>query len=56
MATIFMNTVKQANQTGLLDLTDTSKNMALANLSVYYIWKNIKSEYNNDKSKISAPT
>ena len=30
--------------------------MALANLSVYYTWKNIKSEYNNNKFKISAPT
>ena len=45
-----------------LDLTDTlnlknpNKNMALANLSIYYTWKNIKSEYNNNKFKISAPT
>ena len=30
--------------------------MALANLSIYYIWKNIKSEYNNNKFKIFAPT
>ena len=30
--------------------------MALANLSIYYTWKNIKSIYNNNKSKISAPT
>ena len=30
--------------------------MALANLSIYYTWKNIKSECNNDKFKISAPT
>ena len=29
--------------------------MALANLSIYYIWKNIKSEYKNNKFKISAP-
>ena len=45
-----------------LDLTDKrnlkipNKNMALANLSFYYTWKNIKSEYNNNKFKISAPT
>ena len=45
-----------------LDLTDKrnlknpNKNMALANLSIYYTWKNIKSEYNNNKFKISAPT
>ena len=30
--------------------------MALANLSIYYTWKNIKSAYHNNKSKISAPT
>ena len=33
-----------------------NKNMALANLSIYYTWKKIKCEYNNDKLKISAPT
>ena len=30
--------------------------MALANLSIYYTWKKIKSEYNNNNLKISAPT
>ena len=30
--------------------------MDSANLSIYYTWKNIKSEYNNNKFKISAPT
>ena len=30
--------------------------MALSNLSIYYTWKNIKSESNNNKFKISAPT
>ena len=30
--------------------------MALANLHICYTWKNIISEYNNDKFKISAPT
>ena len=45
-----------------LDLTDKPnlknplKNMALANLSIYYISKNIKSQYNNNKFKISVPT
>ena len=29
--------------------------MVLANLSIYYTWKNIKSEYNNNKLKILAP-
>ena len=42
-----------------LNLKDPGKNMALANLSIYYTWKNIKSAkfviYNN-KLKISAPT
>ena len=37
-----------------LNLKDPNKNMALANLSIYYTWKNIKSAYNN-KFKISAP-
>ena len=27
----------------------------LVNLSIYYTWKNIKSQYNNNKFKISAP-
>ena len=39
-----------------LNLKDPNKNMALANLSIYYTWKNIKSAYNNNKFKISAPT
>ena len=39
-----------------LNLKNPKKNMALANLSVYYTWKNIKSEYSNKKFKISAPT
>ena len=30
--------------------------MALANLSICYTWKNIKSEYNNNKFRISART
>ena len=45
-----------------LDLTDKlylknpNKNMTLVNLSIYYTWKNIKSEYNNNKVKILAST
>ena len=42
--------------TDKLNLKNPNKNMALANLSICYIWKNIKSEYNNNKFKISAPT
>ena len=30
--------------------------MALGNLSIYYTWKNVKSTYNNNKFKTSAPT
>ena len=30
--------------------------MALASLSIYYTWKNVKSIHNNNKFKISAPT
>ena len=29
--------------------------MVLANLSIYYTWKNIKTKYNSNKFKISAP-
>ena len=29
--------------------------MALVNLSIYCTWKNIKSEYKNNKFKMSAP-
>ena len=39
-----------------LDLKNPNKNMALANLSIYYTWKNVKSTYNNNKLKILAPT
>ena len=39
-----------------LDLKDPNRNMALASLSIYYTWKNIKSAYNNNKFKISSPT
>ena len=39
-----------------LNFKDPIKNMALANLNIYYTWKNIKSACNNNKFKISAPT
>ena len=39
-----------------LDLKNPNKNMALANLTIYYTWKKVKSTYNNNKFKISAPT
>ena len=42
--------------TDKLNLKNPNKNMALINFSIYYTWKNIKSEYNNNKFKILAPT
>ena len=64
METIFMNTENSGTSephrfkldlTDKLNLKNPNKNMALANLSIYYTWENIKSEYNNNKFKISAP-
>ena len=65
MNTIFMNSensrpsehhVLVLNLTDKLDLRRGQKTVALSNLSIYYTWKNIKSSYNNNKFKISAPT
>ena len=65
METFFMNTKNsKTNEPHLfkynlidkLDLKNPNKNMALANLSIYYTWKNVKSIYKNNKFKISAPT
>ena len=42
--------------TNKLDLRMGKKVIALSNLSIYYTWKNIKSSYNNNKFKTSAPT
>ena len=39
-----------------LDLKNRNKNVALANLSIYYTWKNVKSIYKNNKFKISVTT
>ena len=39
-----------------LDFKNPNKNMALANLSIYYTWKNVKSTYNHNRFKISART
>ena len=44
------------NFTDKLNLKNPNKNIALANLSIYYTWKNVKSDYNNNEFKISAPT
>ena len=65
MDTIFMNSENsRASEphililklTDKLDLRRGEKIIALSNLSIYYTWKNIKSSYNNNKFKISAPT
>ena len=65
METFFMNTKNsKTNQShrfkydliDKLDLKNPNKNMALANLSIYYTWKNVKSIYKNNKFKISAAT
>ena len=65
MDTIFMNTensrtpeyhVLVLKLTDKLDLRRGQKTVALSNLSICYTWKNIKSSYNNNKFKISAPT
>ena len=42
--------------TDKLNLKDPKNSMALTNLSIYYTWKNIRSEYNNNKFNTSAPT
>ena len=62
METIFMNTENsKANATNksIYQFTDkinlktrNNKNIGLVNLSIYYTWKNIKSEYSNKKFKI----
>ena len=65
MDTIFMNSENSKTSkphvlilklTNKLDLRIGEKIIALSNLSIYYTWKNIKSLYNNNKFKISAPT
>ena len=65
MNTIFMNSenskaseyhVLVFKLTDKLDLRRGQKSFALSNLSIYYTWENIKSSYNNNKFKISAPT
>ena len=63
METIFINTSNSATNKSneflykfieKLDLKNPNKTMALANVSIYYTRKNIKSSYNNNKFKISA--
>ena len=65
MDTIFINSensktfnphVLKLKLTNKSDLRLGEKVIALSNLSIYYTWRNIKSSYNNNKFKISAPT
>ena len=65
MDTIFMNSENSKTFephililkfTDQLDLRRGEKIIALSNLSIYQTWKNIKSSYNKNKFKISAPT
>ena len=53
------STINESNKfiyqfTDKLNLKNPNKNKALGNLSIYYTWKDIKSECNNNKLKISA--
>ena len=50
------NKFDYSSGTDKLNLKNPNKNIALANLGIYYTWKNVKSDYNNNKFKISAPT
>ena len=65
MDTLFMNSensktsepqILRLKLTDKLDLRVDKKVIALSNLSIYYTWNNVKSSYNNNKFKISAPT
>ena len=65
METIFMNTENSKTNephkfrltlADKLNLKDPNKNIELANLSIYYTWKNIKSAYNSNKFNIFAAT
>ena len=39
-----------------INLKRNDKYLALSNLSIYYIWKNIKKSYKNNEFKIQPPT
>ena len=44
------------NLSDKINLKRKDKHVALANFSIYYMWKNIKKSYKNNNFKISAPT
>ena len=65
MDTIFMNSKNSQTSkphvlilkfTDKLDLRRGENRIALSNRSIYHTCKNIKSSYNNNKFRISAPT
>ena len=66
METIFMiteNSKSNESNKFIYQFTDklnlknlNNKNIGSVNLSIYYMWRNIKSAYNNNKFKISALT
>ena len=65
MDTIFINSensktskphILKLKLTDKLDLRLDKKIIALSNLRIFYTWNNIKSSYNNNRFKTSAPT
>ena len=64
MKAIFMNTEKckiiqphkfVLNLSQRLDLRSSNKHVALQNLYVYYMWENVRKQYENSKLKIITP-
>ena len=39
-----------------LDFRNSNKHVALQNLSIFYMWKNIRKQHKNNKLKVIAPT
>ena len=65
MDTIFINSSNSKTDkpnrfryasTDEINLKNKNKTVALANISGFYTWKNVKEEYNNNKFKITTPT
>ena len=65
METIFMNAKNSKtnephkflfNLSHRSDLRSSNKHVALQNLSIYYTWKGIRKQHENNKLKIIAPT
>ena len=65
METIFMNTENSKtnephkfvlNLSQRLDLRVSNEHVALQNLSIYYMWKNIRKQYKSNKLKRRVTT